>query len=243
MPRMRSGCSISSARQLPARRSLHGRRFRPRRAQQRQYQHYRRELRLWSVAVHALLGPGFHRRLLRPSRTLRLRPAAGGDSLGCRAARWLPVAGRRTDATLGPPCRMERQVRGSARRLQCCPGLELQSGFEDRELVAALVKALATARTTDRSHFLRLARRPRSRRRGLSGRRIPRAGSMLGGRESPPSHQYWSDPAPCSMHIEEVEKIWSAIAESDDWEPIGLKVKAIRRMGEAMGRACSSSLT
>ena len=46
-------------------------------------------------------------------------------------------------------------------------------------------------------------------------------------------HPYWSDDAPCSMHIEEVEAIWSAIAERDDWEPLYQKVTAIRRMGEA----------
>jgi serine/tyrosine/threonine adenylyltransferase len=47
------------------------------------------------------------------------------------------------------------------------------------------------------------------------------------------SHPYWSDDAPCSMHIAEVETIWSAIAERDDWEPVYKKVAAIRRMGEA----------
>jgi uncharacterized protein YdiU (UPF0061 family) len=47
------------------------------------------------------------------------------------------------------------------------------------------------------------------------------------------SHPYWSDDAPCSMHIAEVETIWSAIAERDDWEPLYAKVAAIRRMGEA----------
>ena len=36
------------------------------------------------------------------------------------------------------------------------------------------------------------------------------------------------------MHIEEVEAIWSAIAERDDWRPFEDKVNAIRRMGEAM---------
>ena len=36
------------------------------------------------------------------------------------------------------------------------------------------------------------------------------------------------------MHIEEVEAIWSAIAERDDWRPFENKVAAIRRMGEAM---------
>ena len=52
-----------------------------------------------------------------------------------------------------------------------------------------------------------------------------------GGRE----HDYWSDAAPCSMHIDEVEAIWSAIAERDDWSLLQEKVAAVRRMGEAMG--------
>ena len=52
----------------------------------------------------------------------------------------------------------------------------------------------------------------------------------------PPSHPYWSDPDPCSMHIEEVEAIWSAIDRDDDWAPLHAKVAAIRRMGEAHGR-------
>ncbi|QGP78542.1 protein adenylyltransferase SelO family protein [Sphingobium sp. CAP-1] len=50
-------------------------------------------------------------------------------------------------------------------------------------------------------------------------------------------HGYWSDGAPCSMHIEEVEAIWSAIDRDDDWTPLYAKVAAIRRMGEAHGPA------
>ncbi|KAK0345813.1 hypothetical protein LTR94_009397 [Friedmanniomyces endolithicus] len=50
-------------------------------------------------------------------------------------------------------------------------------------------------------------------------------------------HAYWSDEAPCSMHIDEVEAIWSAIDQSDDWSPLHAKVAAIRRMGEAHGAA------
>lgn len=45
---------------------------------------------------------------------------------------------------------------------------------------------------------------------------------------------YWSDAAPCSMHIEEVESLWDAIDERDDWAPLHAKIAAIRRMGEAM---------
>ncbi len=46
-------------------------------------------------------------------------------------------------------------------------------------------------------------------------------------------HPYWSG-EPCSMLIEEVEAIWSAIAERDDWAPLHAKVAAIREMGEAL---------
>ena len=45
---------------------------------------------------------------------------------------------------------------------------------------------------------------------------------------------YWSDGGPQSMHIEEVEAIWSRIAEADDWSALDAKVAAVRRMGEAM---------
>jgi uncharacterized protein YdiU (UPF0061 family) len=47
-------------------------------------------------------------------------------------------------------------------------------------------------------------------------------------------HPYWSDEGPCSMHIDEVEAIWSRIDAADDWAPFQEKIKAVRRMGEAM---------
>ena len=46
---------------------------------------------------------------------------------------------------------------------------------------------------------------------------------------------YWSEDGPQSMLIDEVEAIWSAIDERDDWQPLYDKVDAIRRMGEAHG--------
>jgi len=48
-------------------------------------------------------------------------------------------------------------------------------------------------------------------------------------------HAYWSGPAPQSMLIDEVEAIWSAIAERDDWQPLAGKIAAVRRMGQALG--------
>ena len=47
-------------------------------------------------------------------------------------------------------------------------------------------------------------------------------------------HPYWSGEAPCSMHIDEVEAIWSRIDEADDWTVFNQKIGAIRQMGEAM---------
>ena len=47
------------------------------------------------------------------------------------------------------------------------------------------------------------------------------------------SHGYWAG-TPCSLLIEEVEAIWSAIRDKDDWSPFHTKIGAIRAMGEAL---------
>ena len=49
---------------------------------------------------------------------------------------------------------------------------------------------------------------------------------------------YWTNGRICSMLINEVEDIWQAIAEKDDWQPLNDKVSAIRAMGRAFN-ACS----
>jgi uncharacterized protein YdiU (UPF0061 family) len=48
------------------------------------------------------------------------------------------------------------------------------------------------------------------------------------------SHPYWLSETPCSMLIEEVEHIWSAIAHADDWAPLMQKVEAIASMRAAL---------
>lgn len=50
-------------------------------------------------------------------------------------------------------------------------------------------------------------------------------------------HPYWDDATPQSMLIEEVESIWSAIDQDDDWALLVDKVAALRRMSEAHGPA------
>jgi len=47
-------------------------------------------------------------------------------------------------------------------------------------------------------------------------------------------HAYFTGDAPCTMLIDEVEDIWSHIAERDDWQPLTQKIAAIRQMGEAL---------
>jgi uncharacterized protein YdiU (UPF0061 family) len=49
------------------------------------------------------------------------------------------------------------------------------------------------------------------------------------------SHDYWSDAAPQSLLIDEVEAIWAAIDANDDWGPLHAKVAQFRRMGAAHG--------
>jgi uncharacterized protein YdiU (UPF0061 family) len=49
-----------------------------------------------------------------------------------------------------------------------------------------------------------------------------------------PTHDYWSDAAPCTMLVDEVEAIWAPIAATDDWSALDAKIAGIRRMGEAM---------
>ena len=121
-------------------------------------------------------------------------------------------------------------VNASLRRL----GVEPHDREGDRELTSALLRALQSREAMiDRVFFdWRGGRDPGEERypsepfRGLA--------AQLEGRHRELVHPYWSDAEPCSLHIEEVEAIWSAIAERDDWSAFEAKVAAIRRMGEAM---------
>jgi serine/tyrosine/threonine adenylyltransferase len=47
------------------------------------------------------------------------------------------------------------------------------------------------------------------------------------------SHPFWAG-EPCSMLIDEVERIWSAIDQHDDWGPLHAKVARVRALGEAL---------
>jgi uncharacterized protein YdiU (UPF0061 family) len=104
---------------------------------------------------------------------------------------------------------------------------------EDMNLVGAIEETLAAQKVTiDRFFF---DWRGGRRREGYDGFDEVRA--LVDAREPVPGaldHPYWSDPEPCTMYIEEVEAIWSAIDEADDWAPLYAKIDAVRRMGAAL---------
>jgi hypothetical protein len=112
--------------------------------------------------------------------------------------------------------------------------LGVAGGKNDREIAAALIAALATrAQPIDRIFFdWRGGRDPGAELYPAAAFRA--LARQLTGCERRQMHPYWSDETPCSMHFEEVETIWSAIADGDDWQPFDNKVRAVRRMGEAM---------
>jgi serine/tyrosine/threonine adenylyltransferase len=113
-------------------------------------------------------------------------------------------------------------------------GVEPHDRERDRELTSALLRALQSREAMiDRVFFdWRGGRDPGEER--YPSEPFRSLAAQLEKRHRKPVHPYWSDAEPCSMHIEEVEAIWSAIAERDDWSAFEAKVAAIRRMGEAM---------
>lgn len=48
-------------------------------------------------------------------------------------------------------------------------------------------------------------------------------------------HGLWQEPSAPGLVIDEVERIWAAIDQADDWQPLTAKVEEIRRLGEALG--------
>jgi uncharacterized protein YdiU (UPF0061 family) len=113
-------------------------------------------------------------------------------------------------------------------------GVAARDEDSDRALAKALVEALHTkSATIDRVLFdWRGGRDPGV--ESYPSEQFRTLAALLSGRERPSAHTYWSDQEPCSMHIDEVESIWDAIAERDDWAPFEGKIAAVRRMGDAM---------
>ena len=107
----------------------------------------------------------------------------------------------------------------------------VSQGIEaDTKLVAACEAAMRESRAQPDAFFFR--------HRGGRGEADGALGEALSGYQPiTQTHPYWNDTEPQSMLIEEVEAIWAAIDEGDDWGPLHAKIAALRRMGEAHGPA------
>lgn len=130
-------------------------------------------------------------------------------------------------------------------------GVRPRGAADDQALLAAMEAALAgTGIGLDRFYFdwfggpASAARRDRSPARdSYAGEAFMPFAADMAGREPAAgvtgrlAADYFSDAAPCSLLIDEIETIWSAIDASDDWGPFTAKVAAIRRMGLASGLA------
>jgi uncharacterized protein YdiU (UPF0061 family) len=108
-------------------------------------------------------------------------------------------------------------------------GLKPKGGDDDQKLVAACEKSMRDSKIQPDAFFY-------AHRGGRGG--DGELGEILSSYKAVKGdHPYWSEGAPQSMLIDEVETIWSAIDERDDWEPLHDKVAQLRRMGEAHGAA------
>ena len=56
------------------------------------------------------------------------------------------------------------------------------------------------------------------------------------------AHPYWTRTTPASLVIEEVEALWAAIAERDDWSMFEAKLSDIAALNAALGVSCHGSV-
>lgn len=105
-------------------------------------------------------------------------------------------------------------------------GIEPKGTQADAQLVSVCEKAMRESGEPPDCFFFRHRSEPQS---GEAGDLI-KTYTHTGER-----HDYWSEEGPQTMLIDEVEAIWAAIDERDDWSPLREKVSALRRMGEAHG--------
>ena len=110
------------------------------------------------------------------------------------------------------------------------------AGFDDdRPLIVAAEKALAEKRVTIDRFFHDWGRPDPPRREAYLGVTFVTFAEQMRERTRwrDGDHPYWHQDDPCSMPIEEVEEIWSAIDTADDWKPMEAKIDAVRAMGRA----------
>ncbi|TCM17310.1 uncharacterized protein YdiU (UPF0061 family) [Novosphingobium sp. PhB165] len=110
-------------------------------------------------------------------------------------------------------------------------GVEQQDDAADLALIQAAEKAMVASGEAPETFYFR---HRAGRAAGDDG-----FGELL--RQRRPSaaadDAFWQQDAPPGVLIDEVERIWSAIDERDDWDPLHEKVAAIRELGRQLGPA------
>lgn len=113
-------------------------------------------------------------------------------------------------------------------------GVTSQGAEQDRRLVAAAERFMIEQRIPVDA-FFHQHRGGKCGEQPVIGEAAQAFASIVSGyRSSGAKSQYWSGDDICSMPVEAVETIWSAIAEDDDWQPLFAKLEAIRRLGAAL---------
>lgn len=115
-------------------------------------------------------------------------------------------------------------------------GIESEGFDKDKPLVVAAEQALSLKSVTIDQFFFDWGKSTPTGKEAYEAKEFADFAKQMSGRKRvrPTHHDYWQTELPCSMHIEEVETIWDAIAQRDDWQPLTRKVDAIRNMGQAL---------
>ncbi|MEP3050005.1 MAG: protein adenylyltransferase SelO family protein [Erythrobacter sp.] len=116
-----------------------------------------------------------------------------------------------------------------ARRWCWRMGIQSQGVEKDTQLIAASEKVMRESGVQPDQFFF-------DHRGGRSvGNNTELSAALKGYAPVEMSHQYWEEDAPQNMVFEEVERIWAAIDERDDWAPFETKIEALRSVGDAHG--------
>ena len=115
-------------------------------------------------------------------------------------------------------------------------GIESEGFESDRPLIIAAEKGLAEKNVQIDQFFFDWGKAEKPGSDNPVAEEFSEFGQLMATRKPSrePNHVYWQKDLPCSMHIEEVEAIWSAIDEADDWTPLNRKIESVRAMGDAL---------
>ncbi|MXO89751.1 protein adenylyltransferase SelO family protein [Pontixanthobacter aquaemixtae] len=118
-------------------------------------------------------------------------------------------------------------MKAIARRWCWRLGVGQMSEDRDAQLVAICEKTMRESGEQPDAFFYK--------HRGGRGAEGELADALQGYAAMQSDHPYWHEGSPQSMLIDEVETLWSAIDQRDDWQPLQDKIAMLRIVAEAYG--------